>query len=193
MSSFAIQVGNPLVDRSIAGIFQDLSDVVQEAFHWPTEDAILYWNRIPVRISYKYDLYVMMDDILPTLGEVLNTEEGSSHVRWASNTFDGAWDIQWRQGRITVIAEWNKIVGGYENTLQDQPQIEATVDEFLAEWKGLLGKVLEAVDREGVDVEDRTNLDILKHIMASVPHYGQLYAQHDLNEQKAVNSSWSYR
>ncbi len=176
MSSFAIQVGNPLVDRSIAGIFQDLSDVVQEAFHWPTEDAILYWNRIPVRISYKYDLYVMMDDILPTLGEVLNTEEGSSYVRWASNTFDGAWDIQWRQGCITVVAKWNKIVGGYEKVLQDQPQIEVTVDEFLAEWRGLLGKVLEAVDREGVDVEDRTNLDILKHIMASVPRYGQLYA-----------------
>jgi len=48
---FAIQVGNSTIWHPQIGESEDLSEAIQDLFARQTEDAILYWNGIPVRMG----------------------------------------------------------------------------------------------------------------------------------------------
>ena len=71
MSNFCIQVSNPNFLPSAEEV-EYLYQAINTIFPERTETAYLLWNSIPVRIDYKYDLYVLIDDIPPLLDALLS-------------------------------------------------------------------------------------------------------------------------
>lgn len=150
--TFAIQVSNPKWIELGGKIFEDIYQAVQYVFVADTEDAILFWNHVPVKLSYKYDLYVMIWSLLDLLEEIVAQEHGESRVRWGSNTFDGEWLIKWAGSTIDVTARWISVVGNHEEHLNRRPSLCIEKDEFLGEWASLLDQLQRCLNSSGVRI-----------------------------------------
>ena len=102
---FVIQAGNPALRRPAENEFEELSTAIQAVFPMDTEASIMFWNWVPIKLSYKYDFGVMMDDLLPMLDNMLDSGHGATSVYWSSSTFTADWHLQWANGRLSIGAE----------------------------------------------------------------------------------------
>jgi hypothetical protein len=173
---FAIQVCNPFVKKPRKSHFQDLSEALSEVFAGDTEDGFMLWNWVPIRVSYRYDLSVMIDDLLPFLTRLVDSVKGSWRVYWGSNTFKAEWLVYWADGQIRITTHWDSVAGNYEDLLNSRNILDIGQDTFLREWKLLLRKVIEAVEFAQVTVADRSSLDSLYSVERSIPELGRMYA-----------------
>jgi hypothetical protein len=149
---FSIQPGDPLVEPAERAA--DLAAAIQTVFPMDTDDAILNWNRIAVRLGYRYDVSVMIDDLLPLLAEVTDEPSGRRRVVWASDTFHADWDVHWLGDELlSVDAEWHSISGDYAGLLNERPTVTLPRTAFVAEWRRLLAAVLRGIDASGVKLE----------------------------------------
>src|SRR5437016_710667 len=112
--NFEIQACNPKTRKPTEIRVEDLAAAIQAVFRLDSEDAILFWNWVPVRISYKYDLSVMIDDLLTLLNDLLSVPGGRRSVYWGSNTFQAEWHLVWADGRVAITAQWESVAGNYE-------------------------------------------------------------------------------
>ena len=140
-----------------------------------TEDAIIVWNHIYIPLSYKYDLSIMIDDILPMCLSLLERDEGNQEICWASNSFNAVWKLSWFSGKLNVSAEWNSIVGDIDSVATNCNVLNITVDQFLGEWKGLLVKLLEAIKSSRITLKDRGNYILLEDLLQRIKIHGYLY------------------
>jgi len=125
---FAIQVGNPTILQPETNPSPDLAYTIEEFFPIHTEDLILYWNWIPVRIGYKYDLSVLIDELLPLLSAILQSDQGEYQVSWDSTSFLGYWYLTWDERLMTIEAEWLRVVGKYEGLLNNHDTVRTSKD-----------------------------------------------------------------
>ena len=72
---FAIQVCNPIIQVSLEKQVEYLEEAIETIFSEDTEDAYFLWNWIPIRVSYKYDLSIIIEDILILLDDLLSSEQ----------------------------------------------------------------------------------------------------------------------
>jgi hypothetical protein len=172
---FEIQVCDPSIRRSVHEERQDLSSAILGMFPEYTEDAILLWNWVPIRINYNADLSVMMDDILMILENLLNSDRGCTRTYFGANTFRAEWLLTWAEGDIEINAKWESVAGSYEDTLNSRSVLKVKLDEFLCEWKALLRKVLVAVKLSGIRMADEKELARLVRVEAAIPKLGKLY------------------
>jgi hypothetical protein len=171
---FAIQVGNPTILRPQTTLLPDLAYAIEELFPTDTEDAILYWNSIPVLIGYKYHLSMLIDELLPLLSAVLCASKGSYQASWDDSSFDGYWYLEWDEHQMTIEAEWFAVAGNYQALLNSRDKLRISKDAFLREWKGLLRKLIEALYVTGVQIEAQEELETLCRIEAAIPAFGKL-------------------
>jgi hypothetical protein len=174
MSCFFIQVSNPIVLKN-SGSAADLADAIETIFPAETEDSILWWNRIPVRMNYKYDLSVLIDDVLPLLNALVESDTGINEVHWGSSSFQGTWKVTWNREKLKVQAIWGNVAGRYEDLLNGRAELELGRDDFLAEWKTLLCKLRTAIAESGIKIEDDSSVCELAKIDDSIPRLGCLY------------------
>jgi len=172
---FAIQVGNPTILRPQTTLLPDLAYAIEELFPMDTEDAILYWNWIPVQIGYKYDLSMLIDKLLPLLSTVLCASKGSYQASWDDSSFYGYWYLEWDEHQMTIEAEWLAAAGNYQALLNSRDKLRISKDAFLREWKGLLRKLIEAINVTGVQIEAQEEFETLCRIEAAIPAFGKLY------------------
>ncbi|MGB0383384.1 MAG: hypothetical protein ACPGWR_01050 [Ardenticatenaceae bacterium] len=172
---FAIQVGNPTILAPQTKELEDLSEVIEELFPMETENVILYWNWIPVRIGYRYDFSYLIDKLLPLLSAVLESDQGQYQVSWTSTTFYAHWYLTWDERQLTIEAEWLRVVGKYEGLLNNHNTVRTSKDAFLREWKGLLSKLIEAINLTALEIEAQEELDTLYQIHAAIAGFGKLY------------------
>jgi hypothetical protein len=175
MSCFTIEVGNPIVRSTKEEQVEYLYQAIATIFPDDTEKAYLLWNLVPVRIDYKYDLYILIDDIPPLLNALLNSDRGSHRVGWGSNSFNAEWNIEWADGIIKIVSHWNSIAGAYEALLNSRSKLEMKKDVFLSEWKALLRKIIEAIDKSGITIANQGELDSLRNLEAAIPKLGRFY------------------
>jgi len=174
---FAIQTCNPkLVRDQIPENAPDLAGAVEAIYAPCTEDAILFWNRVPVRISYRYDLSVLLDDLVPLIEQVARNNEGSEETRWASNTFSAIWQTGWDYGEIRISSHWRAVAGSYENLLNSRPTVEVPRMEFLGEWRPLLDRVRIDVKASKIRCEDVFLLNRLNKLVARLPERSAFYS-----------------
>ncbi len=175
MSCFTIQVGDPLVKSTKQERVEYLYQAIETIFLDDTENAYLLWNLVPVRIDYKYDLYVLIDDIPPLLNALLNSEQGSHRVGWGSSSFNAEWNIEWGDGILKIVSQWNSIAGAYEALLNSRSKLEMEKNLFLSEWKALLRKIIEAIDFSGITIVNQAELDYLRSLESAIPKLGRFY------------------
>lgn len=174
--NFKIQACNPKTQNPAERRVEDLAAAIQAIFAADTEDAFLLWNGIPVRLSYKYDLSVLIDDLLPLLAKLLDSPTGAQQVYWASNTFQAEWALEWTADQVTIIATWDSVAGGYEDLLNQRNMLEVERKGFLREWRAVLRHVLDKVNKANLEIEDQSSIDLLRKIEAALPSVRSLYA-----------------
>ncbi|AUX36279.1 uncharacterized protein SOCE836_084860 [Sorangium cellulosum] len=156
-----------------------MSDAIQTVFPMETERAILVWNHVYLPLSYKYDISLMVDDIVKICEDMLLMNHGTRLVHWPSNTFAAVWDIAWEPMVVSVEAQWSRVIGSTESILACRPRISISREDFLAEWKAPLDVVLVALETAGYTPKQIAELHRLKTVVAQLPQYGHLYRNDD--------------
>jgi hypothetical protein len=172
---FVIQASNPRALRACDSGDQSLSDAIQTIFPLDTEWAFLAWNQVFVPLGYKYDVSMMVEDIILLLEQMLSDEQGARTIHWPSNTFSAVWDVAWKDDAMTVSAKWDCVVGGVEPLLSSRPSVSVPKAEFLAEWKSLLATTERAISSAGYTGDQIPDLIRLRNVIGKLPGHGALY------------------
>jgi hypothetical protein len=175
---FEIQTGRPFWNVLPNEEREDLSSAMKAVFFSNTEDAILIWNWVPVKINYNADLSVMMEDLLVLLKELLKSPQGSTLTRFGASTFRAHWSATWSDGKIRIDASWHSVAGSYEDLLNSRHILEIPCHKFLSEWKALLRKVSSAIEESEIKIEDKNDLFLLREVESAIPEFGCLYREH---------------
>jgi len=161
--------------RAIA--YGSLDELLPERYAARTEEALLLWNYVPIRLSYRYDLSIALQDLLPTLENLATRVDGSDEVVFASNTFSARWEVTWSRGRVNVRSEWRSVAGNYEKLLNSRPEIEMPTVSFLGEWRLLLEQVETDVTPFRESLTDAHFLDRLVRLARRLPRQSHLYGE----------------
>ncbi|NXY96852.1 hypothetical protein HYE82_21185 [Streptomyces sp. BR123] len=69
-----------------------------------SEDAVLVWNQVPVPLTYRYDIAVLLQDLVPLLEGVRRPEFSAAEVFWGSDTFSAEWKLAREGGDLRIRA-----------------------------------------------------------------------------------------
>lgn len=174
-TEFIIQSSNPRAESDCDPDDASLSDAIQTVFPMDTERMLMVWNGIYIPLGYKYDVSLMVDDILDLCSNIFAVIEGHQRVCWPSNTFAAAWDVRWGSDMVTIEAQWNRVVGGTEAMLNERSCISIPQEDFLAEWKRPLEIVDDALRNAGYTQQQIPRLTVLRNIITRLPGHGHLY------------------
>lgn len=152
--SFYIQSGNPMIQCIANCNDKSLADAIESMFPLNTESAVLMWNHISIPLSYKYDISYMMEDILVLLNMLQSREKGELTICWLPDTFRCDWTIRWDAEELNIHSRWENTVGNLEMLLNERPTISLKKDDFIKEWKSILGIVITGLNKCGYDVKE---------------------------------------
>lgn len=152
--SFYIQAGNPMIQCIADRNDKSLADAIESMFLLNTESAVLMWNHISIPLSYKYDISYMMEDILMLLNMLQSREKGELTICWLPDTFRCDWTIRWDTEELSIHSRWENTVGNLERLLNERPNISLKKDDFIKEWKSILGIVISGLKKCGYDVKE---------------------------------------
>ena len=154
MGGFYIDIGKP-IHRCIKGAFEDdLSDAIQAAFPMETEDAHIIWCGTPVALSYKYDVSVIMEDVICMLEQCSKENAGCIQVNFGSSTFNANWKLRIEVDSVLVTAQWNSVANNCEDSLNMNPSILVGRKFFLDQWFHLLRCAIDGVQAAGIRLAD---------------------------------------
>lgn len=173
---FFIQASNPNVVSNVEATETDLREAIEDIFELETEDAILNWNGVSIALSYKYDFSVIIDDLVEMLETIQSSSNGNHMVSWSSNTFLATWNLTWDKHLITCTATWNSISGNIEDVLTKTGNISLPVEEFLAEWKKPLERVIAGLKQAGYKPKSLVHLEKMEQLLTRLKHTGRLYS-----------------
>lgn len=182
---FAIQASNPRSSKTGNAGDRTLEDAMETVFPLEAEYAILIWNWIYVPLTYKYDLSLMVRDIVRVVDSVLSHATGSTTVQWPSNTFAATWRIEWEARSIRIDAEWTCVLGDVEALLCGRPTVVMTPNRFVAEWKRPLEIIAAALSRAGY-TEELVGMPDLLAVLNKIEQRGSLYEED--NESPALDT-----
>jgi hypothetical protein len=172
---FAIQVSNPAILSVKKKRQEDLAEALNAIFPDKTEEAYILWNWVPVRVSYKYDLSVMIEDILNMLIFLTASESGSYRVSFGSSTLNAEWQLNWNDNQLTIFSNWHSPADFYTDLLNSRNKLEINRDAFLWEWKAVLRKVIWAIENGEFTFRYKPNWKALYKLEAAIPKYGFFY------------------
>ncbi len=135
----------------------------------------MVWNHIHVPLSYKYDISVMLEDILLMLDTLLSESIGSFYVFWPSNTFAAEWQMSWTQDALVVTSVWKSVVGGTVDLLNRSGTLETSKSAFLAEWKMLLRTLIKNLELTGHASHLEKEVEKMRSIERRIECVGVLY------------------
>lgn len=162
--SFFLQVSAPAVlhlqDRRV----QDLQDAIGVIFPFPTEYCLLHWNRVPIPLSYKYDLSDHFPVLMDMLSRIEANQEGGLHETLASSDLLVELKLAWTIDRLDCAARWVRVRGDLDSLNRTCSSLTTTRQSFLAEWGYLLKKILDCVYKSHVQIEDSSEVDQLSSL-----------------------------
>lgn len=172
---FAIQASNPRTTCRVSGEDSTLGEAIETIFPLATEFLLIVWNGVYVPLTYKYDVSVIIDDVLRLVSCIRDAEEGQLTLDWPSSTFRSRWVLAWSKSQVNVHARWESVIGGTESLLNDVPTITVDKVDFLSEWVVMLEMVSKSVRERSVGVKVAFDLSLLDGILATLPSRGRLY------------------
>jgi hypothetical protein len=149
---FAIKSGVPAVVAARDESDTTLNDAMQTVFPLD-ERAFLEWNGLTMPLSYKYDLSVMLEDIVDIVLAVERTESGLLQVDWPSSGFPFHWTIKWDASEVEVHAHPRDEPGAVDLTGRERVRVGRGI--FVGAWQALLKTILSCLEGAGY-----TNLQI---------------------------------
>lgn len=159
--NFYVQTGAPRPRKAIHSGRSEIDDAVFESFDMHTEDACIVWNRVYIPLSYKYDISVILRDILNIIVTLTASTSGAFVNRFPSDTFQCMWSFKWTADDLRIEAVWNGLNGSLENFEALSTEISVSRSCFIGEWLELLRVVRDGVRYCGFDASVTEPLDSL--------------------------------
>jgi hypothetical protein len=156
-----------------------LGDAIEDGFSADTEDALIVWNNVRIPIDYKYDMSVIIDDVLDMLEQVMSARSGSHRVTFASDTFNSVWELEWEDDRLSISPIWLSVRGPTDVLTSACGRIESEKEHFLAEWKVPFKRIVTGLQTSGISLLDASEYERLARVEASIRRYGRLYREGD--------------
>jgi hypothetical protein len=100
---------------------------------------------------YKYDLSVMIKDIIHLLNVLRVKQEGKENINWLSNTFSSSWAIEFDLSKVKINASWHNVLGKVTDLLNASNNIEVSRQEFIEKWMNLLLFIKIKLEHAGYD------------------------------------------
>jgi hypothetical protein len=178
---FEIQINNPNINDCDGITSEEISSAICSIFPATTEDAILVWNWIPIRLNYNADLSVIIEDILTMIEELLASEQSSARVYFGSSTFQGEWLCRRTSEVLEISARWEVVAGSYEEILNKRAILKLSFQDFIAEWKSVLFKILLSLRKSKIRLSSVEQVERIEKIYSSIPLLGRLYRDRPLH------------
>lgn len=151
--SFWIQTGTPAL-LDVAGVAENMADAVSLLYAPDTDHLILSWNLVPIALSYREDVYVLVDDVVMLLERLRDPATETARVHWGSSSFRAEWWLR-REGRDLVVdARWDSTAGSYEALLNARAHLRVETATFTRAWLTLLRRLVEDITARGVALAD---------------------------------------
>ena len=155
---------------------ETLDEAIETVYPLQTESAFIVWEHVFIPLSYKYDISVMLSDILKILEALMTSSEGEHIVHWPTNTFAAVWRMHWKNEHMTIHAEWRELVGGLETLLNSHNKpLTLNKHNFLCEWKQILCNVMNALTGAGYTEQNLPEMMRLISVYENIQGEGALY------------------
>ena len=118
-----------------------LGEALESCFPNMMDGARLQWNGVSVPLSYKYDLSIIVHDVVNLVRRLRTGTQSSFSICWPSNTFQADWLVEIAAGRVRVTASWHSVSaqdGPLEDALNVASVVEAGQAAFMTQWASLL-------------------------------------------------------
>ncbi|MEU3470804.1 hypothetical protein ABZ716_23165 [Streptomyces sp. NPDC006687] len=168
-TGFSIQAGHPAVRTRASAAAADMADAVGELYSSETDDAVIVWNRVPVRLSYAHDIAALLDDLVPLLEEVQRADFAQAEVFWGSDTFSAEWTLAREDESLRIRSRWHSTLGNYESLLAECGDAVVRPEAFVGEWAKILRRIVADVEAKGVRMEDDDLYRRTKNLLACCP------------------------
>jgi len=172
---FSVQAGNPKRSEHHAENYDSMSEAVEKAFDFYSENATVFWNDCYFRLCYKYEISTLLDDLMLLLEMLLTETEGHEVFNWGIDTFDASWTMDWSSDWLRVTSEWKAVSGPCLSRLRSQPTIEVSKIDFVCEWRRLLTTVLEGLRHCGYTETNLPEMEKLCELLSRIPEDGIHY------------------
>jgi hypothetical protein len=185
---FWLQVGRPRVLIGGHEPAQDFAGALQAIFPMETEDAYLNWNHAFICLSYKYDLSVAIDSLVPLLWSLVKKPSGFEVASFNSDTFHTEWEVTWSMDRLAIEAKWHQVAGDLDCVRRRCSRMEIGRLSFLAEWKALLRVLLDSTSKSKIFVENDSDRKIIRRIISRIHADGRLYQKPSLKNSPPLSN-----
>lgn len=118
-----------------------LGEALESCFPDSVDGARLWWNGVSVPLSYKYDLSIIIHDVVALVRWLRTSTQGTFSICWPSNTFRTDWQLALAGGRVQITASWRSVSaqeGPLEDALNAAPVVEADQAALMNQWAALL-------------------------------------------------------
>ena len=174
--SFNIQASRPQVNFEFCKDDEKISEAIESIFPMLTENAFLVWNYISIPLNYKYDISIIIEDVLQMLKTIRESSDGGKlEVSWPSNTFACDWTLIWDKSDLLIKANWRNVVGNTEHLLNASGDVNISVIEFASEWKMVLEVLIKGLEACNYTSTQLKDMDFLYREFSLIETYGSLY------------------
>ncbi len=172
---FMIQAGHP----QTTGIRSEEDDRLEKAMKtiFPTyaEYAIMIWRDVAIPISYRYDIPLMIGDILDMINDMSKNETGSRHISWVPVFFKCSWNLVWNREMVDIMSVWENVALTPSGILNERSRMITNKEEFVAEWKMVLHNIQRGLLECGYELEDLKDYSDFVRVYKGMGRFGRLY------------------
>ncbi len=174
--NFWIQAGCPRATLNHDNDDETLCEALETIYPLWSESATIIWKGIYIPLSYKYDLSVIIVDLIDILNNLILLENGRHEINWPSNSFSAIWTFYWgNKDNLEIDAKWEFLTGGIEILLSRHRKISLNKIEFIYEWKQIFFNVIKGLKKAGYDEESIPEMKKLIKLFNEIESFGILY------------------
>ena len=163
---FNIIPGNPKCNEIAQGEpIEDLSEAIEILYPMEADDMILQWRGKELKLQYKYDLCVIIADILDVLEKLTDKDRRKIEVRFGSDTFNADWEIEVVDEDLRITSDWHSVVVADESEFNEIYTVTVPKRKFVQDWMIILKIINSDIQKSHFYIEDRSDLERLQRLM----------------------------
>ena len=151
---FCVDSGSPDVLASSSYSAEDFADAIQHVFPMETSNALLVWQGVNIPLNYKYDVSVIVEDVVGMLEVLLPCDSGVFQFWFGSDTFGASFLMRVNGDILSIRAVWDSVSGANEAVLNDASDLVVSKSLFISNWLKIIRIAAHGVSVSGVFIEN---------------------------------------
>jgi len=159
---FHLEAGRPVSTGDFDPTDETLVEMVQTVFPLNTDGVMLEWSGARLVLNYKYDISMMIDDVVILITHLDSNQHGEMIINWVSSGFPYRWEVNWVAPRLEIHSSPHD---PSKTTLTGRELICDSIEGFTHKWNPVLNNIISAATLAGYDVSKLRNGEMLLYIM----------------------------